>query len=144
MGPSLLNDLSTFLIFIGLSNLFNLKPYFLANSELMTSPVVPLSSNASTVISFYISILFKPIFTIIFLSVFPSVFLTSIFLFSSDSNILAFILIASTLYLLQESSRGTLDSPPLLNCSNVCKFSQTPISFLLLLFSSSYNYGPYA
>ena len=38
-----------FLICIGLSNFFNLNPYFLANSELMTSPVASLSNNASTV-----------------------------------------------------------------------------------------------
>ena len=61
IGPSLLNDPSTFLTCIGLSNFFNLNPFFLANSELMTNPVAPLSNNASTVIPSCVSSLSNPI-----------------------------------------------------------------------------------
>ena len=67
---SLLNILSTFLTYIGLSILFNLNPYFLANSELITKPIAPLSNNASTVTSSCGSILSSPIFTITSLSMF--------------------------------------------------------------------------
>jgi len=127
MGPSLLKEPFIFLIYIGLSIFFNLNPCFLANSELITSPVAPLSNNASKVIPFYVSILSKPIFTVIslndsssfvfltstsfsFLScpLLPFLFLTSLFLsFSlilSESNTPTFILLANTLNLLLESS----------------------------------------
>jgi len=96
IGPSLLNDPSTFLTCIGLSNFFNLKPYFLANSELITNPVAPLSNNASTIIPSYVSILSNSIFTVTSLNVLPFIFLTS---FSSFLNVSAFISLANTLYL---------------------------------------------
>ena len=99
IGPSLFNDPFTFLIFIGLSNFFNLNPCFYANSKLITSPVALLSNNASTIISFYISILSNPIFTVISLKGFVSTFFTS-FLIPSDSEVPAFISIASILNLL--------------------------------------------
>ena len=67
---SLLNIPSTFLTYIDLSILFNLNSYFLANSELITKPIVPLSNNASTVTSSCGSILSSPIFTITSLSMF--------------------------------------------------------------------------
>ena len=50
---------------------FNLNLYFLANSELITSPIALLSNSISTIISSYISILSKPIFTITSLNMFP-------------------------------------------------------------------------
>jgi len=83
-------------MFIGLSNLFNLKPYFFANSELITNPVAPLSNNTSTIIPFCMSILSNPIFTVTSLNVFSTAFLTSFF---SDLDASAFISLANTLYL---------------------------------------------
>ena len=62
--------LSTFLIYISLSIFFNLNPYFLANSELITNSIALLSNNAFTIISSYILIFFSPIFTITSLSIF--------------------------------------------------------------------------
>ena len=136
LTPSLFSDPSIFLTFIGLSNLFSLKSYFLANSELLTSPVAPLSSNTSTVIPSCISTLSSPIFTVTSHRGLP--FLVS-FWFFSNSNIPAFISVANTLNLLWESNQETLDSPPLLNCLNVCNFPQTPTFFPLLLFLCFYS-----
>ena len=127
MGSFLLKEPSMFLTYMGLSIFFNLNPCFLANSKLITSPIAPLSNNASTVISSCVSILSKPIFTVISLNVsFLFVFFTStsfsflscpllsflffIFLFLSFSLIPSvfdaptFISLASTLNLLLESS----------------------------------------
>jgi len=84
IGPSLLDVPSTFLIYIGLSIFFNLNPYFLMNSELITNPVAPLSNNASTITSSCISILSSPIFTITSLSSFS--------LFGSQQNVLSITL----------------------------------------------------
>ena len=135
IGPSLLKNSSTFLTCIGLSNFFSLKPCFLANSELITNPVAPLSNKASTVIPFCVSNLSNPIFTVTSLNILPSVFLTLVFSFSDAS---AFILLANTLYLLGEPSWGILDSLPLLNCSNCSLFPRffplyTPPSYSPLL-----------
>ena len=153
MGSSLFSNPSTFLTFIGLSNLFNLKPYFLANSELITSPVALLSNNTSTIIPSYVSILSSPIFTVTSLSVFPSIFLTSIF-FSvpSNFNMSAFISVANILNLLKKSSCGALDSLSLLNGSLIYDFPlysslHIPTSFHLPLSLSApdfYNSRPCA
>ena len=99
IDPSLLNEPSTFLTYIGLSSLFNLNPCFLVNSELITSPVALLSNNASTVIPSCVFILSSLIFTMTSLKVFISTFLTS-FLVLSDSKVPVFISVASTLNLL--------------------------------------------
>ena len=45
-----------------------LKPYFLTNFELITSFIVLLSNNASTITPSWVSILSKPIFTVTSLS----------------------------------------------------------------------------
>ena len=140
MGPSLFSDPSAFLTFIGLSNLFNLKPCFLANSELITSSVALLFNNTSTVTLSCVSILSSPIFTVT--SHRGLSFLVS-FLLPSDSNVPAFISVANTLNLLWESSRVTLDSPSLLNYLNVCNFPWTPIFFPLLSFPCFYSDRPY-
>jgi len=74
---------------MGLLIFFSLNPCFLANSKLITSPVAPLSNNASTITPSYVSIFSSPIFTVISLNVSsPFAFLisTSFFLvpFKSD------------------------------------------------------------
>jgi len=71
IGSSLFRKLSTFLTYIGLSIFFSLNSYFLANSKLMTSPVAPLSSSASTIIPSYVLILSNLIFTVTFLNLSP-------------------------------------------------------------------------
>ena len=70
MGLSLLKKPSIFLAYISLSIFFSLNPYFLANSELITNLIVSLSNNTSTVISFYMLTIFKPIFTVTSLNMF--------------------------------------------------------------------------
>ena len=131
---------STFLIFMGLFNFFSLKPCFLANSELITSPIVPLSNNTSTVIPSCVSTLSSPIFTITFLKSLPSA-LPTLLSVPFSFNVLAFIPVANILNLLQKSSQGTLDSPPLLNSPSVHDVSLfllcTPASFPPLLCSSA-------
>ena len=138
IGLSLLNEPSMFLTYIGLSIFFNLNLYFLTNSELITSTVVPLFNSASTVISFCMSILSSPIFTVTSLNNFSSsAFLTSTSFFSlilSESDTPTFISLASTLNLLLESSWGTLDSLPLLNCLSVQNFPLLSISVHIPVF----------
>jgi len=67
----------------------------------MINPIALLSSNVSTVIPSYVSILSSLIFTVISLNDLPSTFLTFIFsLLSSGSDVLPCISLASTLNLL--------------------------------------------
>ena len=126
-----------FLTYIGLSNYFNLNLYFLANSELIMSPVAPLSSNASTIIPSCISILSNLIFTVTSLEGFLFSFLT--YFLPSDSNAPGFISVANTLYLLWELSWEFLSSFLLLNCPNICNFPlfYTPTSSLPLAYPSA-------
>ena len=96
------------------------------------------------------SILSNLIFTVTSLNDPSTTFFTSIlFLILSNSNVPTSISLASTLNLLLEFSRGTLDSPPLLNYSSVQKFSlffpYTLVFSLLLSFlsaSCSYSVRP--
>ena len=105
---SLLNIPSTFLTYISCLIFFSLNPCFLANSELMTNPVAPLSNNASTVISFCISILSSSIFTVTSLSMF--------LLSRLQQDILFTTLLSIANMLLLRSNWGLLDLPPHLNC----------------------------
>ena len=89
IGPSWLKKPSTFLIYISLSIFFSLNPCFLANSELITSPVALLSNNTSTVIPSCVFILSSPIFTVMSLNVSsPFAFLIlAFFLVPSESDV---------------------------------------------------------
>ena len=130
IGPFWLNEPSIFLTYMDLSIFFSLNSYFLVNSKLITSPVAPLSNNASTIIPFWMSILSNPIFTVISLNNSSSLAfltLTSFFLVPSEFDIPTSILV-SIWNLLLESSQGTLDSPPLLNCPIVQNFPLFPTS----------------
>ena len=104
----LLNELSIFLIYIGLSIFLNLNFCFLKNSKLITNSVALLSNSTSTIIPSYVSTLSSLIFTITSLNNFSFAFLTSFFfsLILSKSNISTFISLASILNLLLESSQG--------------------------------------
>ena len=102
IGPFLLKDLSTFLMYMGLSIFFNLNPYFLANSELITNSVTSLSNNVSTITPFDVSILSNPIFTITSLNMF--------LLFKLQQNVLSTTLLSITnLLLLLRSNQELLD-----------------------------------
>ena len=103
IGSSLLKEPFIFLTCMGLSIFFNLNPYFLANSELITKPVTPLSNNASTITPSCVSILFNPIFTITSLSMSP--------LSRLQQDIFALISIANLL----EFNQRLLNPLPLLN-----------------------------
>ena len=65
---------------ISLSIFFNLNSFSLANSELITNPIVLLYNKASTIIHSCVSIFSSPIFTVTSLSNHP---LSSDFIFSS-------------------------------------------------------------
>ena len=124
IGPFLLKEPSMFLTYIGLSIFFSLKPYFLANSKLMTSPVAPLFNRASTITPSCISILSSPIFTVTSLNMSP--------LFRLQQNILftTLLSIANLLQLLR-SNQGLLDLLPYLSYFVHCSdCSCTPPSFL--------------
>ena len=129
----MLKKLSTFLTYIGFSIFFNLNPYFLTNSELMTSSVAPLSNNASTITLSCVSILSSLIFTV--------TSLRSSLLFRSQQNILSITLESIVYLLLLRSNQGVLSLAPHLNCS--VYFSYIPTSSLiqssyLFLYSCSF------
>lgn len=121
---------------MGLSIFFTLNPCFLVNSELITNPIIPLSNNASTVISFCIFILSSLIFTVISLNMFP---LSKL---QQDILSVALINIVNLLQLLR-SNQGLLNFHPCLNyCYIVYYFLYISVFFLsqfYLLFSCSYN-----
>ena len=109
IGPFLLKELSTFLIYISFFIFFNLNSYFLANSKLITNPVILLSNNISTVTSFCVLIISNPIFTVTSLNRFPfklHLYVLSITLLQSIANLM-----------LKEPNQRLLDSCPLLNYS---------------------------
>ena len=112
----------------GLSNLFSLKPYFLANSKLITSPIVPLSNNAFILIPFYVSILSKPIFTVTSLKRSPLSRL-------HEDIFSATLLSIANLLLLLRSSWDLLDLYSHLNC--YCLL----LAPFFCLFPFSYSYS---
>ena len=87
IGPSLLNVLLTFLMYIGLSIFFNLNLIFFANSELITSPITTLSNSTSTITPSCISILLSSL--IILLHLFFLLLLVFIYFLSSSSFLLS-------------------------------------------------------
>ena len=126
IGPSLLNVLSTFLTYIGSSILFNLNPYFLVNSELITNFIAPLSNNASTITPSCVSILSNPIFTVTSLNM-SLLSRLHIDVFSTTLESIANLL-------LLRSSQELLDLLPYLNYF-VCYFLPLPTSIHILVFS---------
>ena len=133
IGPFLLKEMSTFLIYIGFSIFFNLNLCFLTNSKLITSSVAPLSNNASTMIPSCISILSSPIFTVTSLKRSPLSRL------HEDIFSITLLSIANLFLLLLRSSWDPLDFHPHLN---YCYCPLSPFSYSYL-FSNSYSVLPY-
>jgi len=93
---------------ISFSIFFNLDPYFLVNSELITKPIILLFNNTSTVTPSHKLILLSPIFTITFFKRF-------LFELQLDKFSLSITLPSIANLLLKESNQELLDSHSLLN-----------------------------
>ena len=137
----MLKELFTFLTYIGLSIFHSLNLCFLANPELITSPVAPLSNSASTVTLFCISTLFNPILTVTSLS------LSS--LFRSQQDILS-ITLENIVYILLRLNQEVLSLCSHLNflvhfllqpSSVYCSYYRYILVFYLLQFCSLYSYS---
>ena len=109
ISPSLSNELSTFLTYMGLSIFFNLNPCFLMNSKLITNFIAPLSNNAYTITPSCVSTLSSPIFTVTPLRRSPLSIL--------HIDILSTTLESISNLLLLRSNRELLDLLPHLNYS---------------------------
>jgi len=111
---------------------FSLNSYFLANSELMTSPIAPLFNNTSTVTPSYMLILSNLIFTVTSLSISP--------LFRLQQDILSTTLLSIANLLLLRSNQGLLDLPPHLNYSVHNSYCSCILPFFLGLYFIFYNF----